>query len=296
MVSPASTVASSISELWAAELQMALEKYLRYVNVFNTKYEGEIDRQGSSVRITTVADVPIGDYARSTDISLNNLTTTDQNLVITQAKSYGFFWDALDQKQTATKGLMQEAVRRAAYNMRNLMDQFAATTLENGVQSANKLPDATSVGTGAGDDDPFKILVRLAQKLEENNVDENDRYVVIPPWYAAELKIDPRRSSFGTPENISQYGQGLMGIETVSGLKVWVSNNVPTTNEVSTTGQFSIIAGQKDSATWATQLLWFAVKDNPYRNGDNWLGANAYGAQVTRPYGLASVLCTQASV
>lgn len=295
MVSPASTVASSISEIWAAELQEALEKYLRYVNVFNTKYEGEIDRQGASVRITTVADVPVGDYARNTDITLNTLTTTDQNLVITQAKSYGFFWDALDQKQTATKGLMQEAVRRAAYNMRNLMDQFAAATLAAGVQATNQLAAATSVGTGAADDDPFKILVLLAQKLEENNVDENDRYVVIPPWYAAELKIDPRRSSFGTPENISQYGMGLMGIDTVSGLQVWISNNVPTTNSVSTTGQFTIIAGQKDSATWATQLLWFAVKDNPYRNGDNALGANAYGAQVTRPYALASVLGTQAA-
>lgn len=295
MVSPASTVASSISELWADELQEALEKYLRYANCFNTKYEGEIDRQGASVRITTVADVSIGNYARNTDISLQTLTTTDQNLIIDQAKSYGFFWDALDQKQTATKGLMQEAVKRAAYNMRNLIDQFLAATLAAGVSTANQLPDATSVGTGAGDDDPFKILVLLSQKLEENNVDENDRYVVIPPWYAAELKIDPRRSSFGTPENISQYGQGLMGIETVSGLKVWVSNNVPTTNSVSTTGQFTVIAGQLDSATWAQQLLWFAVKDNPYRNGSNCLGANAYGGQVTRPYALASVLATQAS-
>lgn len=295
MVSPASTVASSIPELWASELQIALEKYLRYANVFNTKYEGEINRQGASVRITTVADVSMGNYARNTDISLQTLTTTDQNLVITQAKSYGFFWDALDQKQTATKGLMQEAVRRAAYNMRDLIDQFLAATLAAGVSTANALPDATSVGTGSGDDDPFKILVLLAQKLEENNVDENDRYVVIPPWYAAELKIDPRRSSFGTPENISQYGMGLMGVDTVSGLEVWISNNVPTTNAVSTTGQFTIIAGQKDSATWAQQMLWFAVKDNPYRNGSNCLGANAYGAAVTRPYALASVLGTQAS-
>lgn len=296
MVSPASTVSSSISEIWASDLQTALRKYLRYVSGgFNRKYQGEIDRQGASVRITTVADVSIGNYARNTDISLSTLTTTDQNLIIDQAKSYGFFWDALDQKQTSTKGLMQEAVSRAAYNMRDLQDQYAAATLAAGVQASNVLPDATSVGTGAGDDDPFKILVRLAQKLEENNVDEDDRNVFVPPWFAAELKIDPRRSSFGTPENISQYGQGLLGIETVSGLRVWVSNNVPTTDSDPTVGQFTVIANQRDSATWAEDMLWFAVKDNPYRNGDNCLGANAYGAKVTRPYGSASVLCTQAA-
>lgn len=297
MVSPASTVSSSIPELWATELQVALRKALRYTNMFNTKYEGEIKQKGASVRITTVADVAITNYARNTDISLNTLTTTDQVLVVDQAKAYGFFWDDLDQTQTATKGIMQEAASRAAYNMSNLIDQFLATTLDNGVSTVspdNQLPDATAVGTGAGQDDPFAILVYLAQILEQNNVPEEGRCVIIPPWYAAQLKIDPRRSSFGTPENISMYGQGLMGIETVSGLAVYLSNNVPTTNADPQTGQFSVIAGYQDAATWAEQLVQFAVKENPYRFGKNCLGMNAYGAKVTRPYGLAKVLATQA--
>lgn len=294
MVSPASTIASSIPELWATELQVALRRALRYANVFNTKYQGEIRQKGASVRITTVADVPITDYARNTDISLNTLSTTDQTLVVDQAKAYGFFWDDLDQTQTATKGLMAEAASRAAYNMSNLIDQFLATTLDNAVATANLLPDATAVGTGAGDDDPFKILVFLAQVLEQNFVPEEGRWAVIPPWYAAELKIDPRRSSFGTPENISMYGQGLLGIDTVSGLRVWVSNNVPTTNADPQTGQFSVIAGYMDAATYAEQMVQFAVKENPYRFGKNCLGMNAYGAKVTRPYALAKVLATQA--
>lgn len=297
MVSPASTVASSIPELWASELQVALRKALRYANCFNRKYEGEIKRQGASVRITTVADVSIGNYSRNTDISLQTLTTADQNLIIDQAKSYGFFWDKLDQTQTATKGIMQEAISRAAYNMRDLMDQYLADLLDDGVSTNpdNILPDATSVGSGAGDDDPFKILVRLAQVLEQNNVPEEGRWCVVPPWYAAELKIDPRRSSFGTSENISQYGQGLLGVETVSGLRVWVSNNVPTTNADPETGQFSVIAGYMDAGTFAEQLVDFEVKTNPYRFGDNCLGMNAYGGKVTRPYGLAKVLATQAA-
>lgn len=295
MVSPASTVGSSIPELWASELQAALKRALRYGNVFNRKYEGEIKNAGASVRITTVADVPITNYARNTDISLNTLTTTDLTLVVDQAKAYGFFWDDLDQTQTATKNIMSEATDRAAYNMANLIDQFLAATLDGAVASANDLPNATSVGTGAGDDDPFKILVRLAQTLEQNFVPEEGRWVVIPPWYAAELKIDPRRSSFGTPENISQYGEGLLGIDTVSGLRVWVSNNVPTTNADPQTGLFSVIAGYMDAATMAEQMIRFKVVENPYRFGKNCLGMNAYGAKVTRPYALAKVLCTQAA-
>lgn len=295
MVSPASTVGSSIPELWAGELQVALRRALRYANCFNRKYEGEIKRQGASVRIQTVADVSIGNYSRNTDISLQTLTTTDQNLVIDQAKSYGFFWDKLDQTQTATKGIMQEAASRAAYNMANLIDQFLAATLAAAVASANTLTAATSVGTGAGDDDPFKILVYLARVLEDNFVPEEGRWCVVPPWYSAQLKIDPRRSSFGTPENIDQYGMGLLGIDTVSGLRVYVSVNTPTTNSDPTVGAFTVLAGYMDAATFAEQMVEFAVKDNPYRFGSNCLGMNAYGAKVTRPYALASINVTQAA-
>ena len=299
MVSPASTVGSSIPELWAAELQVALRKALRYGNCFNRKYEGEIRRQGASVRIQTVADVTIGNYARNTDITLQTLTTTDQNLIIDQANSYGFFWDDLDQTQTATKGIMREAVSRAAYNMRDTIDQYLAGLLDGAVPTTNpdnQLPDATSVGSGAGDDDPFKILVRLAQILGQNNVpDDAEKWVVVPYWYAAELKIDPRNSSFGTPANREQYGDGLLGLDMASGLRILVSNNVPTTDADPQTGQFSVLAGYMDSGTFAEQMLEFAVKDNPYRFGKNCLGMNAYGGRVVRPYTLAKVLATQAT-
>lgn len=296
MVSPASTVGSSIPELWASELQVALRKALRYGNCFNRKYEGEIKRQGASVRITTIADVSIGNYSRNTDITLQTLVATDLNLVIDQAKSYGFFWDKLDQTQTATKGIMEEAVSRAAYNMRDTIDSYLASALEAGVASGNTLPDATSVGSGAGDDDPFKILVRLAQTLGQNNVpDDAEKWAVVPYWYAAELKIDPRNSSFGTPRNGEMYGNGLLGLDRASGLNILVSNNVPTTDSDPQVGQFTVIAGYMDSGTFAEQLVDFAVKDNPYRFGSNCLGMNAYGARITRPYTLASVLATQAA-
>ncbi len=295
MVSPASTISSSIPELWAAELQIALRKALIYAKCFNRKYEGEIKRQGASVRITTVADIAIGNYARNTDISLQTAVTTDQNLIVDQAKSYGLFWDALDQIQTATKGILEEIASRAAYNMADEVDQFLASTLDDAVSPANQLPDATSVGTGSGDDDPYKILSRLAQTLTQNNVPREGRWCVVPPWYETELEIDPRRSSFGTAQNLETYKNGDLGYDRASGLEVYVSNNVPTTDSDPQTGQFSVIAGYMDAATFAEQMMWSAMKDNPFRNGKNLLGANAYGAKVTRPYALAKVLATQAA-
>lgn len=289
---PASTVGSSIPELWSTELQRALEKSLRYANLANRKYEGLIREKGDTVRIQTVADVTIGNYARNTDITLQTLTTTDLDLVVDQARTYGFFWDRLDQTQTATPGIMQEAARRAAYNMRDEIDQYVAGLLDDGVSTApDNILDPVTVGMGGGDADAFEVLVDLATTLEANNVPEGDRWVVVPPWYAGMLKKDPRRSSFGTVTNIEQYEGGLLGIDAVSGLRVWVSNNVP----VDMSDGYSIIAGYPDAITFAEQLTDFKIVENPLRFGDNCLGVMVYGGKVTRPYALAKVVATQAS-
>lgn len=285
-----STVQSAIAVLWARQLQIALRKILVYADVCNRKYEGELKEIGDSVRIQTVADVAIGAYTRNTDVSLQTLTTTDIVLVADQGRTFGFKWDDVDDVQ-AVKGIMTEAMSRAGYSMRNEVDQFIASTLDAGVQAGNILTPATSVGTGAGDDDPFELLVDLAAKLDENNVPPDGRWAVVPPWYAGELLKDPRRSSFGTNQNLQAYSEGFMGVDQVSGLRVYRSNNVPVGNA----SDYSIIAGYQDAITFANQVTKFKTTDAQAGFYSINLGLMVYGALVTRPYGLAKVVATQAT-
>ena len=164
-----STVQSAIPQLWAEELQRALRRVLVYANVCNRKYEGILKEKGDSVRIQTVADISIGAYTRNADVTLQTLTTTDIVLIADQGRTFGFKYDDVDDVQ-AIQGIMEEAMSRAAYNMRVEVDSYVATTLQSGVQTANVLTAATSVGTGAGDDDAFEILVDLAVTLSNNFV------------------------------------------------------------------------------------------------------------------------------
>ena len=175
-----STVQSAIPQLWARRLQVALRKILVYADVCNRNYEGEIKEIGDSVRIQTVADVAIGDYTRNTAISSQTLTTTDIVLVLDQGKTFNFKWDDVDDVQSV-KGIMAEAMSRAAYLLRNQVDTYIASTLKDGVSTSN--PDntlaAATVGTGPGDDDAFELLVNLAVKLNESNVPEEGRWAVV---------------------------------------------------------------------------------------------------------------------
>ncbi len=285
-----STVQSAIPQLWARRLQVALRKILVYADVCNRNYEGEIKEIGDSVRIQTVADVAIGDYTRNTAITSQTLTTTDIVLVLDQGKTFNFKWDDVDDVQSV-KGIMAEAMSRAAYLLRNEVDTYIASTLKDGVSTSNpdNTLDAATVGTGPGDDDAFELLVNLAVKLNESNVPEEGRWAVVPPWYAGVLLKDPRRSSFGTNQNLAAYADGFMGVDQVSGLRVYRSNNVPETS-----GAYTVIAGYDDAATFANQISKFDTRPAPDGFFNYNMGLMIYGAKVTRPYGLASVAATQA--
>lgn len=285
-----STVQSAIPQLWAKRLQVALRKILVYADCANTQYEGEIKEMGDSVRTQTVADIAIGDYARNTPISAQTLTTTDLVFVVDQGKSFNFKWDDVDDAQSI-KGIMAEAMSRAAYLLRNEVDTYIAATMAAGVSTAS--PDntlaAATVGTGPSDDDAFELLVNLAVKLTESNIPEEGRFAVVPPWYAGTLLKDPRRSSFGTSQNLAKYADGFMGVDQVSGLRVYRSNNVPENG-----GAYTIIAGYNDATTVATQITKFDTRPAPDGFFNYNMGLMVYGAKVLRPYGLASVAATQA--
>jgi len=287
-----STVQSAIPQLWARRLQVALRKILVYADCFNNKYEGELKEIGDSVRIQTVADITLSAYTRNTAISSQTLTTTDLVLVVDQGRAFNFKYDDVDEVQ-AVKGIMSEAMSRAAYLLKDEADSYYADLLAAGVSTTtpdNTLPAATSVGTGSGDDDPFDLLVDLAVKLSESNVPPNGRWCVVPPWYAGELAKSPRKSSFGTSQNLQTYAEGFVGIDQVSGLRVYQSNNVPVTST-----EYTVIAGYDDAATLANQITKFDTRQAPDGFFNYNMGLMVYGGKVTRAYGLASVVATQAT-
>ncbi|MPZ70772.1 MAG: P22 coat protein - protein 5 domain protein [Actinobacteria bacterium] len=275
--------------LWAKALLMNLNDAHVYVQGANRDYEGEIRQAGDAVKINSIGRVTIGNYVKNVDIgSPETLDDSQMTMLIDQQKFFNFQIDDIDKAQQVPK-IMNEAMREAAWGLADSADVFMATMLDANVDAANILSAATAVGTDAGNDDAYEILVDLDTRLTTNNVPPQGRWVVVPPWFEGVLRKDPRFVSFGTSQN----RRNLAGepLRRISNLDVMVSNNVPVDGAASV-----IIAGYPGAVTYADQIP--PGDTEAYRPeqrfGDAMKGLHVYGGKVTRPHGLAKIDATPA--
>lgn len=280
------TLNSVIPAVWSAKLLMNLNDAHVYADLLTREYEGEIKSAGDSVRINTVGRVNISTYAKnSTSLTRETLDTAAQVLIVDQVHYFDFDIDDVDAAQQKPK-VMSAFMTEAAWGFSDTIDSDIATVLSAGAGTTNTA--ATSVGTGATDDDAYEVLVDLGVTLTSNNVPKQGRWVVIPPWYEGMLLKDPRFVSFGTAQNGDALKNGKIG--RAAGFEIRVSNNVPVA-----TLDFTIIAGVNSAAAYAEQL-----RDvEPYRPHDGFSdavkGLLLYGRKVLDPSRLVKVVATQAT-
>lgn len=275
-------------EIWSAQLLVALQKALVFAQpgVVNRDYEGEISQAGDTVRITSISDPTIGTYVpNSTTITPEELTDAQRNLVIDQAKYFAFKVDDVDARQ-AKGNVMPEALRRAAYKLRDLVDQYVAAFYTS-VDSANKVNSGTAVSitTAAL---AYTNLVALRTQLDEANVPTEDRWVVIPPWYEGLLLDSP---NFINAEKAADGGAALRNgrIGRAAGFDIYKSNNVVTV----TGDDDAILAGVPAAITYAEQINKVEAYRPEAGFSDAVKGLHLWGAKVVRPDMLAYLLASR---
>lgn len=280
-----------IPTLWAVELLENLNDAHVYAPLLNRDYEGQISVVGDTVKINSIGRVTITPYTKNGALGAPETLDDGQlMLAITQAQSYNFEIDDIDKRQQQPK-MMRQAMEEAGWGLSDVADSFLATLLEAGVATAapdNTLAAATSVGVGASDNDAYELLVDLGVRLDESNVPGNGRWVVIPPWFHGALLKDPRFVSFGTDANRAMLKNGQIG--EAAGFMVAKSNNVPLAGSA-----YTIIAGYRGAATFAEQINDPEGFRPEASFSDAMKGLHLYGAKVSRPYALASVVATAAT-
>lgn len=282
---------------WANSILAHYETKLVFVSLCNRNYEGEIRKRGDTVRINSIGDPTIFTVTKNTDITAAEvLQGSAEVLQVTEHKGFNFQVDDVDEAQNDPQ-VMSEATKRAGYGLAKTCDLFVAGVMQGAVATANKL-GSVSLGTGAGDDDAYETLVDINVKLDENDVPEGMRWVVVPPWIRGMLTKDVRFSSFGTSQNRSTAANGFLG--DIDGMSVYYSNQVNglTAGTAATSGgAYTIVAGSTDAVTFADQIPADGGVEayRPHlRFADALKGHQLYGALVTRPNSLVSVVATKA--
>lgn len=284
-------VTTFIPELWNARLLYALEKAHVATNLVNRNYEGEISNHGDTVHINTIGAITVKSYTKNTDIDApETLTTTDQTLVIDQAKYFNFQVDDVDKVQAAGE-LVDTAMGRAAYALADVSDAYLLGVIAAGAAAGNTIGSAAApVALTASN--VYENIVKLKTKLDKANVPNTGRTIVVPPDVHSLLLLDDRFAKSTATAGQEALINGLVG--RIAGFDVFMSNNVKTGTGTDTgkTPYFEITAQITDATTYAEQIIKTEAYRMESRFADAVKGLHVYGAKVTDGTKIAKILAS----
>lgn len=284
-------VTTFIPELWSARLLYALEKAHVATNLVNRNYEGEISNHGDTVHINTIGAITVKSYTKNTDIDApETLTTTDQTLVIDQAKYFNFQVDDVDKVQAAGE-LVDTAMGRAAYALADVSDAYLLGVIAAGASAGNTI-GSTAAPVALTASNVYENIVKLKTKLDKANVPNTGRTIVVPPDVHSLLLLDDRFAKSTATAGQEALINGLVG--RIAGFDVYMSNNVKTGTGTDTgkTPYFEITAQITDATTYAEQIIKTEAYRMESRFADAVKGLHVYGAKVTDGTKIAKILAS----
>lgn len=270
-----------IPEIWSAKILNALDKTLEYARLFNQDYEGEIRDAGDTVHIGMVGSPTIKDYTRGTDIAdPDEVTVTDQQLAIDQAKYFNIAVDDVDAVQSKLN-LLNEATTRAGVGFSDVCDQYLAGLLAAGT-ATDKLGSKASPIT-ITEENAYQTIVQMKVNLDKANLPKAGRICVVPPEFEGFMLMDPRFVQVGTTASNDRLEQGV--VYRAAGFEIAVSNNAPSGSDGGSGAQAysTVIASSPVQGTFAQQILKTEAYRPDSRFADAVKGLHVYGAKVLRP-------------
>jgi len=262
-----------IPEVFSKKLQAKFYAQTVLSEVTTNEYEGEISGLGNKVNIRAVPAVTVADYSGS--LSYSDVTSSTIELDINKAKSYAFKVDDILKRQ-ADIDFMNEAAKDAAQNMKIEIekDVFANVAAGSSLTDINGGTPAT-VSTS----NVLGFILEAGQTLDENNIPEEDRFMIINPATASILKQTELRQAYLTGDSVSPLRNGFIGM--VDRFKMYVSNNLSTTAGV-TSGLF----GHPKAIAYASQMTNTETVRLESSFGDGVRGLAVYGYKVVLPTAL----------
>jgi hypothetical protein len=259
-----------IPEIWSGKF---IEKFYAttvLAAISNTDYEGEIKNQGDKVHIRTRPTITIRDYTANQTLLVERPSSNIVDLAIDKGKYFNTILDDVMDIQ-ADVNLMSAWSDDAAEQMKITIDTAVLTALLGTPAAANRGTTAgaksASINLGvtgtpvtlvarnpsAGQVEVVDMLVRLGQTLDEQNIPETGRWVVVPTWVSARVKMSELRDAALTGDGQSILRNGRLGM--VDRFTIYSSNLLPSGVAAGlAAGEWAIYAGHAHGLTFATQM------------------------------------------
>ncbi|KJJ84692.1 hypothetical protein OMAG_001441 [Candidatus Omnitrophus magneticus] len=152
-----------------------------------------------------------------------------------------------------------------------------------GVISSNLNLGANSSPVQVTKTNVLDYIVDCSTVLDEQNIPESNRWMVIPAWMAGMIKKSELKDASITNDSVSILRNGRIGV--VDRFAIYASNNLSSVTDGSETA-YNILFGHKSALTFASQITNVETLRAESTFGDLVRGLIVYGYKVAKPESL----------
>ena len=305
-----------IPTIWSSKLNVKFYATSVFADICNRNWEGDISNVGDKVIINNIPSLTINDYVVGNTLSYQTPTPNTIEMLVDRAKYFGFnISDVLEYQ--AKPDLMNMFSNDAAEQMRTVIDStciyrsiFNGASANRGATAGVKSlainlgTDTAPVTLSTTTNTVLDTILGMASVLDEQNIPDSDRYLVIDPATRLALLKSNLQQAQITGDSASPIRNGMIG--KIDRFTVYLSNQLPYAAAGTATPWFSgdgsessvtsagtdlkrraIFAGHKSAMSFASQMTKTEQLRNPTDFGDFIRGLQIFGHKVTKPEALA---------
>ena len=299
-----------IPEIWSGKLVEKFYDSTVLAAISNTDYEGEIKNQGDKVKIRTKPTITIRNYLADAALQVERPKGNVLELEINKGRYFNLILDDVMEIQSDLDVLSMWA-DDASEQFKINVDTDVLSGILNQANAANRGANAgrisQSINLGAttaplalvardaqvGEVEILDMLLRLGQTLDEQNVPEQGRWVILPVWAVSMLKFSDLRQAYLTGDSVSVLRNGRVGM--IDRFTIYSSNLLPTgTLGGLAAGETAVYAGHSHGLTFASQFSKMETLRSESTFGTLLRGLQVYGYKVVDGVAIAQAIITPA--
>lgn len=275
--------------LWSGKLLVKFYEATVLAAISNTEYEGEISSFGDKVIIRSTPTITIRDYSKGQNLQTQRPEPSTTELLIDKAKYWQFIVEDVDKFQS-DYDYVNDWARDASEQLKIAIDTDVLGTVYADVHASNTGATAGAVsgiydmGTSGS---PVAVdktnvvdyIADMGSVLDEQNVPESDRFLVIPVWMANLIKKSDLKDASLSGDGTSMLRNGRLGM--LDRFTLYQSNLLARTTDGANTVT-NMIFGHKSALTFASQLTESESLRAESTFGQLFRGLQVYGYKVVK--------------
>lgn len=302
--SPAYT-GTFIPVIWSGKLIEKFYDVSVVPAIANTDYEGEISNQGDKVIIRTRPTIDIRTYEADQALTVDRPSSNVVELLIDK----GYYWNTvLDDVMEVQSDLDQMSIWSddASEQMKIKIDTAVLATIAAGVSADNqgatagRISGDVNLGVPGGSggtisldkDNIIDYITYLGQVLDEQNIPETGRWLLLPAWACAMIKRSDLKDASLAGDDTSISRNGRVGM--IDRFTIYMTNLLPSAAETTPAAHtaFDILAGHSHGLTFASQISKIETLRAESTFGTLMRGLQVYGSKVVDGTAIARLYAT----